>query len=146
MKKSILFFLFYRSPALKPLWLSLSGSDTEVLFSSLFRKFFCHESRQYLTALSVAKANRDKVLPAFLWHIKELASGLQQPKDSSLIIMEVGEEATNLTSREEVVNTPVVKVTLALGACINYVDMIMRIFDPLPPSLTSFLHKLMWYR
>ena len=83
-----------------------------------------------MTALSVAKANRDKVLPAFLWHIKELASGLQQPKDSSLIIMEVGEEATNLTSREEVVNTPVVKVTLALGACINYVDIILRIFNP----------------
>ena len=29
------------------------------------------------------------------------------------------------------------------GALINYVDKILRIFELLPPSLTSLLHKLM---
>ena len=60
---------------------------------------------------SIAKANRVKVLPAFLWHIKELASGLQQPKDSSLIIMEVDEASRRpVASGEPPVNTPVIKV------------------------------------
>ena len=70
-----------------------------------------------LPFIVIAKANRLKVLPAFLWHIKELASGLQQPKDSSLIIMEVDDETTKrpLASGEQPpVNTPVVKVCIML--------------------------------
>ena len=107
------FFSFCRSPALKPLWLSLSGSDTESLFSSLFRKFFCNESRLYLKALAVAKkTNRDKVIPAFLWHIKELAFSLQQPQHSSLIVMEVKEASEDTKAEKAPINAPVVKVIM----------------------------------
>ena len=67
-----------RSPALKPLWLSLGGSDAETLFSGLFRKFFCHDSRDYFAGLSAAKETHldGKVIPAYLLHIKDLAIGL----------------------------------------------------------------------
>ena len=112
----LIFFFLCRSPALKPLWLSLSGSDTESLFSSLFRKFFCNESRLYLKALAVAKkTNRDKVIPAFLWHIKELAFSLQQPQHSSLIVMEVKEASEDTKLAEKApINAPVVKVIMNL--------------------------------
>ena len=109
----LIFFFLCRSPALKPLWLSLSGSDTESLFSSLFRKFFCNESRLYLKALAVAKkTNRDKVIPAFLWHIKELAFSLQQPQHSSLIVMEVKEASEDTKAEKTPINAPVVKVIM----------------------------------
>lgn len=77
-----------RSPALKPLWLALGGSDAEALYSGLFRKFFCHGSKDYFVALDIAKKTHRQVVPAYLLHIKDLALGLGQHRNSSLIIME----------------------------------------------------------
>ena len=87
-----IFFLLSRSPALKPLWLSLGGSDVESLFSGLFRKFFCHNSKEYFAALKVSQESsgyqHQRVVPAYLLHIKDLALGLQRHLHSSIIIME----------------------------------------------------------
>ena len=67
---------------MKPLWLSLAGSDAETLFSGLFRKFFCHASRDYFAGLSAAKETHldGKVVPAYLLHIKDLAIALRYGK------------------------------------------------------------------
>ena len=73
---------------MKPLWISLGGSDAETLFSGLFRKFFCHASRDYFAGLSAAKETHQKVVPAYLLHIKDLALGLGLQRHSSIIIME----------------------------------------------------------
>ena len=37
----------FRSPALKPFWRHLAGTDAESLFSSLFKRLFCDSSAQY---------------------------------------------------------------------------------------------------
>ena len=88
-KIAFLFLFQTRSPALKPLWISLGGSDAETLFSGLFRKFFCHASRDYFAGLSAAKETlHQKVVPAYLLHIKDLALGLGLQRHSSIIIME----------------------------------------------------------
>lgn len=73
---------------MKPLWLALGGSDAEALYSGLFRKFFCHQSKDYFLALDIAKKTHRQVVPAYLLHIKDLALGLQEHRSSSLIIME----------------------------------------------------------
>ena len=74
---------------MKPLWISLGGSDAETLFSGVFRKFFCHASRDYFAGLSAAKETlHQKVVPAYLLHIKDLALGLGLQRHSSIIIME----------------------------------------------------------
>ena len=77
-----------RSPALKPLWLSLAGSDAETLFSGLFRKFFCHASRDYFAGLSAAKETHldGKVVPAYLLHIKDLAIALRYGKSNWIFL------------------------------------------------------------
>ena len=69
----------------------MGGSDVESLFSGLFRKFFCHNSKEYFAALKVAQESPSfqlRVVPAYLLHIKDLAIGLQRHLHSSIIIME----------------------------------------------------------
>ena len=67
----------------------MGGSDAESLFSGLFRKFFCHHSKEYFAALKVVQGKAgQKVVPAYLLHIKDLAIGLQRHLHSSIIIME----------------------------------------------------------
>ena len=39
--------LSFRSPALKPFWRHLVGTDAENLFSSLFKRLFCDSSAHY---------------------------------------------------------------------------------------------------
>eukprot|EP00095_Tigriopus_kingsejongensis_P008944 snap_masked-scaffold199_size265817-processed-gene-1.11 protein:Tk08944 transcript:snap_masked-scaffold199_size265817-processed-gene-1.11-mRNA-1 annotation:"maturase k" len=84
-----------RSPALKPLWISLSGSDADQLFSRLFRKLFCFNSREYKKALRSAcarKATTGKgqgglanVVPAYLLHLTSLSSTLTESQGSCLV-------------------------------------------------------------
>ena len=104
------YYFFSRSPALKPLWLSLGGSDVESLFSGLFRKFFCHNSKEYFAALKVAQESRSyqhqRVVPAYLLHIKDLAIGLQRHLHSSIIIM----EDNQLSQQQQLQSTQMPKV------------------------------------
>jgi hypothetical protein len=46
----VLYFSF-RSPALKPFWRYLTGTDAEQLFSALFRRLFDESSEHYRRAL-----------------------------------------------------------------------------------------------
>ena len=105
-----------RSPALKPLWLSLSGSDADALFSRLFRKFFCVSAREYRRALRAtknrialeARARKDRAaaaserdrdpsladsevfVPAYLLHLTTLTAALGEGQNSCL--MAIGQE------------------------------------------------------
>ena len=92
---------------MKPLWLSLGGSDAETLFSGLFRKFFCHASRDYFTGLAAAKETHldGKVIPAYLLHIKDLAIALGLQRNSSIIIMETSPPTTPQLSSCDLVDS-----------------------------------------
>ena len=98
-----------RSPALKPFWLGLTGSDCDQLFSALFRRFFCHASREYrrhlalcrrvyggsgddaAAAAAAAPGNQQLLLPlrgvvpAFLLHLTSLARTLSRGQASCLL-------------------------------------------------------------
>ena len=96
------------------MWLSLGGSDAETLFSGLFRKFFCHNSKEYFAALKVVQGKGQKVVPAYLLHIKDLAIGLQRHLHSSIIIMEDSPQLSqdNLKSSKVTPEPPIINVSI----------------------------------
>ena len=98
------------------MWLSLGGSDAETLFSGLFRKFFCHNSKEYFAALKVVqgKGGGQKVVPAYLLHIKDLAIGLQRHLYSSIIIMEDSPQLSqdSLKSSKVTPEPPLINVSI----------------------------------
>ncbi len=110
-----------RSPALKPFWLGLNGSDCDALFSSLFRRFFCHASREYRRQVTrCRRLHRGDdgghplglrgVVPAYLLHLTSLSRSLSRGQASCLLSIREERERKRRGRRQRSRNKIVVQV------------------------------------